>query len=191
MGTITPLRHPPRLFSGEIAACTHLVQVYGEDGVLLHALEGFVTGALRAGDSALVIATSRHLHALEKRLREHGIDVASARKEARYIGELAEDVLDRFMVEGWPDEALFERAFCDLLCRARGEAARRVRVFSEAVAILWMRGEYAATLELERLWGRLCEAESLPVFCAYPRTAFASNAVESIVEICQAHSRVV
>jgi hypothetical protein len=59
------------------------------------------------------------------------------------------------------------------------------------VAILWARGDYAATLQLEQLWTGLCNAEKFPLFCAYPRDGFTRNATESIVEICAVHSKVV
>jgi hypothetical protein len=57
-------------------------------------------------------------------------------------------------------------------------------------AILWARGNHAATIHLELAWARLCAGERLALFCAYPRDTFSRNANESIVEICRLHSRV-
>src|SRR5437016_3370119 len=101
MGSVSPFPRPSReALWGEMSPCAHLVQVYGNDVVFLDALEGFVGSALRAEESAIVIATASHLHALERRMREHGIDVGRAKVENRYIAELAEAVLERFMVDG-------------------------------------------------------------------------------------------
>ncbi len=192
MGTVTALHQPAsHVFWGEMWPCNHVVQVYGDDAVFLDALEGFVGSALRDGESAIVIATAGHLYSFEKRMRDHGIDVGRAKEEHRYVTDLAEEILDRFMVDGWPDEALFLKTVKQLMAVARGDSRRKVRAFGEMVAVLWARGEYAATIHLELLWSKLCDGENFPVFCAYPRDGFARNAVESIVEICRTHSKVI
>lgn len=192
MGTITALPHQhTQIFWGEMAPCEHIVQIYGDDSVFFDALEGFVASALRNGESAIVIATAGHLHTIEKRMRDHGIDVEAAREQNRFVPRLAEEVLERFMVQGWPDPFLFQATILELTALARGDANRKTRAFGEMVALLWARGAHAATLELEKLWNGLCASEQLPLFCAYPKAIFPKNAVESIVEICRAHSLVV
>lgn len=192
MATVTVLPGTrTEIFWGEMAPCEHVVQMYADDSVFLDALEGFVGSALRDGESAIVIATAAHLHGLEKRMRDHGVDVESAVREDRYVARLAEEVLAEFMVQGWPDPALFESTVSRLIEVARGGTNRKVRAFGEMVAILWMRGEHAATLELEERWSKLCRNENFPLFCAYPREGFTKNATESIVDICRAHSRVI
>ena len=190
MGTVTALPQA-KAFWGEMAPCEHVVQIYGDDAVFIDGLEGFVGNALRTGESAIVIATSAHLHALEKRMRERGVDVAKARAENRYVDRLAEETLDLFMVNGWPDEEKFVKCVTELLTLARGEENRKVRAFGEMVALLWAKGRVAATLQLELMWTRFCQAQQFALFCAYPRDGFTKNATESIVEICRAHSKVV
>lgn len=180
----------PQVFWGEMPPCEHVVQIYGDDRVFLDGLEGFVSSGLRNGESAIVIATATHLHGLESRMRESGVDVDRAREENRYIPRLAEEALAGFMVQDWPDEGRFLDVVHDLIRLARGDARRKVRAFGEMVAILWARGNHAATIELELLWSKVCAAERFPLFCAYPRDTFAKNATESIVEICRIHSRI-
>ena len=191
MGTITALPGATQVFWGEMAPCEHAVQIYGDDSVFIDGLEGFIGNALRNGESAVVIATVAHLHALEKRMREHGIDVEGARQENRYVDRLAEEVLSQFMVQGWPDPALFSATVTKLLEIARGQTGRKVRAFGEMVAILWARGEYAATLQMEELWTGLCKQEQFALFCAYPKDGFTKNATESIIDICRTHSKVI
>lgn len=191
MGTVSVLPQvDPHVFWAEMAPCEHVVQIYGDDRVFLDGLEGFVGNGLRQGESVVVIATAMHLHGLEKRMRANGIDVERVRAENRYVARLAEDVLTSFMEKDWPDEQRFVEAVQGLMSLARGPSGRKMRAFGEMVAILWSRGNHAATVHLELLWTRLCAAEKFPVFCAYPRDTFSKNATESIVEICRIHSRV-
>ena len=191
MGTVSVLPQvDPHVFWAEMAPCEHVVQIYGDDRVFLDGLEGFVGNGLRQGESVVVIATAMHLHGLEKRMRNNGIDIDRVRAENRYVARLAEDVLASFMDKDWPDENRFVEAVSGLMQLARGPSGRKMRAFGEMVAILWSRGNHAATVHLELLWTRLCAAEKFPVFCAYPRDTFSKNATESIVEICRIHSRV-
>src|ERR1700674_4885625 len=88
-----------QIFWGEIAPCEHIAQFYEHDGVLLDSLVGFIGGGLKAGESAIVIATSEHLKALEERLQASSVDVATAQSQDRYITLEAEKALDRFMVK--------------------------------------------------------------------------------------------
>lgn len=191
MGTVSVLPNAdPHVFWAEMSPCEHVVQIYGDDRVFLDGLEGFVGNGVRSGESAIVIATAMHLHGLEKRMRANGVDVERARAENRYIPRLAEDVLSTFMEKDWPDEGRFIVAMEELISLARGQQGRKVRAFGEMVAILWSRGNHAATIHLELLWTKVCAAEKFPLFCAYPRDTFSRNATESIVEICRIHTRV-
>ena len=83
------------VFWAEVSPCEHVVQIYGDDRVFLDGLEGFVGNGLRAGEAAVVMATAMHLHGLEKRLRDNGVDVEGLRLQKRYVPLLAEDVLAR------------------------------------------------------------------------------------------------
>lgn len=177
------------IFWGEIPPCEHFVQLYDDDRVFLDTLEGFVGGGLRIGDAVLVIATAAHIKALEDRLIASGLDLSAARSAEQYIPLDAEETLSKFMVNGWPDEDLFERVIRELLVRARKEE-RHVRGFGEMVAILWARGDSGATVRLEHLWKKLCQAEMFSLFCAYPRIGFTQDMSASIKEICEVHSKV-
>lgn len=187
------IRELPRAtnFWAEMAPCDHVVHIYGDDSVFLDALEGFVGAGLQAGEAGIVIATPLHIHGLEARLRGRGIDVEHARADGRLITCPADDTLDRFMVNDWPDEKLFLQTIRAVLDRARGPGNRKIRAFGEMVAILWSRGLIGATLQLEVLWNALIRDESFPLFCAYPRDGFTKNPVESLADIRSLHSRAV
>ena len=191
MGTVSTLpRLKPEVFWAEMSPCEHVVQIYGDDRIFLDGLAGFVGHGLRAGEASIVIATAVHLHGLEERLRATGTDVDRALAQNRYIPRLAEDVLASFMDKEWPDENRFREVLEGLMAKAHGPDNRKVRAFGEMVAILWSRGNHAATIHLELLWSKLCAEQKFALFCAYPRDTFSKNATESIVEICRIHSRV-
>ena len=191
MGTVSVLRKlDPQAPWVEMSPCEHVVQIYGSDRVFIDGLDSFVGHGLRNGEAVIVIATAMHLHGLEERLRAGGIDVERARAENRYVPRLAEDLLDGCMDAEWPDEHSFTGVLDDVVGRARGEGHRKVRAFCEMSAILWARGNHAATIHMELLWSKACSSRKLALFCAYPRDTFSRNATESIVEICRMHSRV-
>jgi hypothetical protein len=166
------------------------VQIYSDTGAFIDSLVGFVASGIRTGESVLFIATAPHRLAIEMRLKERGIDVDRTRASDRYIDLDAADVLAEFMVDGWPDDELFAATIRRLLDIARRDG-RRVRAFGEMVAILWARGEHAATVRLEHLWHNLCHSDGFSLYCAYPRVGFTRDAETSIAEICAAHSRVI
>jgi len=179
-----------KVFWAEIAPCEHIAQFYSDDGVLLDTLTGFVGGGLKAGESTIVVATADHLKLLEQRLSASGLDVAVARSKHQYIDMLAEEALSEFMVKRWPDDQLFSNFVTELITRAR-KNGRRVRAFGEMVAILWARGDTAATVRLEFLWQQLCRNQDFSLFCAYPKAGFTDDPSNSLAKICQAHSRVI
>jgi hypothetical protein len=178
------------IFWGELAPCEHVVQIYEDEVVFLDALEEFVDSGLRADEAVVVIATSLHLNALEDRLQANGFDLNAARARDQYIPLDAQATLSKFVVNGWPDDALFETLVGQILGRAR-KHGRRVRAFGEMVALMWHQGCQGGTVRLEHLWHRLCEKESFPLFCAYPRSGFTEDAPAAMKTICEAHSKVV
>lgn len=182
-------RAPPA-FWGEIAPCDHFVQIYETDAVFLDTLEGFIGGALVGEDAAIVIATKPHLDALNARLRERGVDLAAAIASDQYIPLEADHTLSLFMVDHWPDDDRFQAVVKELLARAQ-RGGRRVRAFGEMVAVLWARGDAAATVRLEHLWRHLCDDRQFSLFCAYPKAGFTKDATASIQEVCDAHTRVI
>jgi DcmR-like sensory protein len=178
------------IFWAEIAPCDHVVQIYENDAVFLDALAGFVGGGINAGECVILIASETHLNALEKRLKSFGVRVDTLIKDDRYIPLNAEETLSKFMVNGWPDEDLFNKTVSDLINRA-GLRNRRVRAFGEMVAVLWAQGLAGATVNLEHLWNKFCEKQAFSLFCAYPKSGFTQDINESINNICGCHSKMI
>jgi hypothetical protein len=175
-------------FWGEIAPTEHVVQIYEDDQAFLELLEGFVSGGIKAGDCVIVIATAAHLTSLEDRLKKDGFNVFDLALRDQYIPLDAEETLAKFMIGNWPDPNLFRHLLTGLIHRAKRNK-RPVRAFGEMVALLWSKGLNGATVQLEHLWNKFCESESFALFCAYPKSGFTENAVESIMHICGSHSK--
>jgi hypothetical protein len=93
------------------------------------------------------------------------------------------------MVQNWPDEQRFAHSVERLIRRAATND-RRVRAFGEMVALLWARGQVAATVRLEHLWTQFCNSHLFALFCAYPRAGITENPADSFAVICAAHTQV-
>jgi hypothetical protein len=148
----------------------HLVQLYGEDDQLLTGnVVRYLREGLKRGEGLLVIATPSHREAIVRQLGEEDAGTAAAIGGGRLILLDASETLDRFMVNGEPDWALFKEAVggrCEALGARVGE--RGIRAFGEMVGVLWLKGQHSAAIRLEEFWNRLLEDHAICLYCAYP-----------------------
>lgn len=165
----------------------HLVQLYEDESRLLRALEWYVLSGLEGGGAVVTIATEVRQRELERRLGHRGLEIA--RRDGRFIALRAEDVMVRFMVDGWPVARLFEQVLSEVLARARAGRSRPVRAYGEMVALLMAQGNLEATLRLEQLWTSLLEREGIALFCGYPRSVFGDDSA-TLRLVCDAHTHV-
>lgn len=179
-----------QVFWGEIAPCDHLVQVYENEKIFLDTLEGFTGTGFLANDSVVIIATSKHLDALNSRLRSQGFDLNALAAADQYIPIDADDLLSILVVDGWIDENIFNSFITDIVNRAK-QRNGKVRAFGEMVAVLWEQGNCGATVQLENLWNQLHGKSPFTLFCAYPKTGFSQSAHDSIDTICKQHAKVI
>ena len=171
------------------------MQFYGDDGVLLHELNGHIGTALAEGSSAIVIATAGHIDGLAHKLKSRGIDPSNAEAEGRYVALHASEVLTKFMVDRRPDRRRFSRTMGEIIARAASasrDEKHRVVAFGEMVALLWAEGQSEAAIELEKLWNELAKTYSFSLRCAYPIQGFSrQDMAESLLKICSEHTGVV
>ena len=179
-----------QVFWGEIAPCDHMVQVYENEKIFLDTLEGFTGTGFLANDSVVIIATSKHLDALNTRLISQGFDLNALIGSDQYIPIDAEDLLSVFLVDGWIDEKIFNSFITDIVSRAKQHNGK-VRAFGEMVAVLWEKGHCGATVQLENLWNQLHGKSPFTLFCAYPKTGFTQSHSDSIDMICKQHAKVI
>jgi hypothetical protein len=166
------------ILSGKCGQNSHFVRFYDNDKVLLDEVAAFVDQALCAGGKGIVIATAEHRDALAKRLDRPGAQLTWLDADA---------TLAAFMVDGWPDRALFDEVVGGLVAGACA-GGTRLHAFGEMVALLCMRGQYEAALELERLWNALAERIAFSLFCGYPWSLFPSaQLANAFQQVCAEH----
>ncbi len=179
-----------QVFWGEIAPCDHVLQIYENDKIFLDSLEGFVGSGLLAGDGVIIIATAAHRAALEARMEKQGFDMSALTANSQFIALDAQETLNKFMVNNWPDEKLFFKLINSLLERML-LLNGKVRAFGEMVAILWEQGFNGATVQLESLWNQLHKQDAFTLFCAYPKIGFTGDINSSINHICAEHHKMI
>ena len=170
------------------------MQFYSDDAILLDGLTQFVEVALNAGNAAIVVATESHRDRLLLRLQAHGLDVASAIEEGRYIALDAADVLPTFMVNGMLDPVLFLEGFSKLILKAANASKREhpyVAVFGEGADLLWKHGNVEAAIQDEKLCNELTKRYDVDILCGYSLGSAEAGMDNDVFQrICAEHSAV-
>jgi len=86
------------------------------------------------GRLGIVIATKAHRDELNRRLQALGLDTARSAKQGRFVMLDADETLSKFMVDGWPDEAMFSEVIGSVIQRVTSAvkgAQPRVAAFGE------------------------------------------------------------
>jgi hypothetical protein len=180
----------PKIFWGELAPSDHLVHIYEHEETFLNLLEGFVIAGINNLECVIIIATESHLNALNNRLKAQGFNINSLCQDQQYIPLDANATLSKFMVNGWPDEKLFNTSIAQIVKLAH-DRNRQIRAFGEMVTVLWSKGLNGATVHLETLWNRFCASQPFSLFCAYPKAGFTQSPADSLHKICCAHTKII
>jgi hypothetical protein len=179
----------------ELDRSPHAIQFYSGDGFMLDSLSRFVSTALEAGDSCLVLATQAHLEGLAERLKARGVDTARAVKARRYVTVDAVQVLSRLIVDGKLDKTRFDEfmreVFLPLKAAAEGKV-KRVAASGEVVGLLWADGKAEAAIELERLWNEVAKQGPYCLRCFYQIACFSdAGQNEQFLKLCAEHADVI
>ncbi|MBY4897058.1 ATP-binding protein [Cupriavidus sp. AU9028] len=153
---------------------THVVRFYEDDALLIGDVRDFADEALRRGGSAILIATEEHLARLVPML--HGLGPGRGNQpwfSGKLIALPAQAALDRFMVDGWPDERRFMETVGELVAK-QARQSTPVHAFGEMVALLCEQGLHEAALRLEAMWNGLLRDHAFKLLCAYPQRVFGS-----------------
>jgi len=158
----------------------HEAGFYSDERYLLDEITQFVGAGLRAGNAAIVVATESHRDRLLPRLEAHGVDIAAAVEQGRYIALDAADALPTFMLRDVPDPVRFLKVLGNLISTAakavKGKQAR-VAIFGEMCHLLWAQGHTEAAIQVEKLGNHLAKTYDIDILCGYslgvrPRIAF-------------------
>jgi PAS domain S-box-containing protein len=169
----------------------HRVRFYDDDDLLMTEVGDFIDAALRVGGSAIIIATPDHVSALRRRFCESWIDPQQvAALAAKLSFHDAEETLNRFMIDGWPDESRFDTVVGKIVRVACAEGGI-VHAFGEMVALLCARDQFDAAIRLEEMWNTLAGETHFSLFCAYPWKLFPTTESSSAFRaVCNAHSHI-
>jgi len=170
----------------------HEVQFYADDESRVRGFMHFIAAALKAGNSAIVLATESHRNALFTSLRMQGLDIAAAIEQGRYISVDNGEILGSFMVGGLPDRDRFLGVIGDLVTSAATHARGphpHVVLCGECAPLLWARGEGEAAVRLEQLASEAAEVHDVAILCGYRSKRFYSEEDNDIFRrVCAQHS---
>jgi len=164
----------------------HAVRFYDDEAFMAAEVARYIATGLRTGHVGLVIARAEMREMVARDLALRGLP--------RPCDDLlmldAQETLDSFMIEGWPDEARF-RAVIGPHVERGASGGRMLCAFGEMVALLAEAGRHDAAVRLEQLWNELHGLHSFALLCAYPLRVFAGEAGgRSFQRVCSAHQHV-
>ena len=172
----------------------HEVAFYSDDEAFVFGFTRFIEAALQAGNAVIVVATESHRNRLLQRLQEHGVDVAAAMEQGRYVSLDVAETLSTFMVNDLPDSARCLKVAGDLVMEAakaaQGEAPR-VAICGEIAPSLWAQGKADAAIQVEHLWDEIAKNCKVDILCGYVLNSSQREQEGDIYErICAEHSGV-
>ena len=168
----------------------HAVRFYQNAESLSRLVAEFVGEGLVKTEPAILIATPDHAALIMQELESRSFDLTRLEKNGDLFLLDAEKTLNKFMIDGMPDHARFERTMVPVIekaCRNRQDCT--IRAYGEMVDVLWKRDQTVAATRLEMLWNDLASTHQFSLLCGYSMGNFyKATAVE---EICGHHSHVV
>lgn len=168
------------------SASNHSVQFYILDSQLERAIAHFAVAALADGEAVVIAATPQHRVAVTRLLASH----AEPAQLRRVISIDAAGLLQSCLVDGQPDQDLFDQAIGDVVTRAL-TMAPRVAIYGELVALLSAEGNHDHALELEGFWHDLLARCPVSLLCGYDLRSFARRSDGAKLDrVCAAHDRV-
>jgi hypothetical protein len=154
----------------------HFVQFYGtDDSLLTRNITLYLSEGLKRGEGALVIASGQRNEALVAHLRDAGAEPEQAMRQRKILFLDAQQTLDRFMVDGQPDQRRFERTLEAAMAQVDAPEDGGLRAYGEMVGVLWQAGQFSAAILLEQYWNEVLNRSSFNLFCGYPIDPFAKD----------------
>jgi CheY-like chemotaxis protein len=156
-------------------ARSHEVEFYSDDEAFVAGFTYFIEAALKAGNAVIVAATESHGKSLLQRLQEHGVDIAAAIEQGRYLPLDVADTLSTFMGNDLPDPVRFFGVVGDLIAaaaRATAGEQSRVAICGECASILWAQGNADAAIQLEQFCNQLTKRYGIDILCGFSLSSF-------------------
>jgi len=177
-------------FWSNIARYDHVVQLYDDDEVFIDTLTGFVEDAIHSDENAVVIATDRHLNALERRMARNGLHIDKLMLEVQFIPLDVEEIIAEFMIDGNADESRIKETISSLFIKA-GYNKKKFRLSGEIAPTLFAQGHREVATRVEHLTETFNHESPGSIFCAYSKNIFCDNAMNFSDAICDEHSKII
>jgi MEDS: MEthanogen/methylotroph, DcmR Sensory domain len=168
----------------------HFVQLYArDDQLLIRNVSRYLLEGLRLGDGLVMIANGDHASAIVHSLAEQSPAAAEAITNGWFAVLDAETTLEKFLVDGQPDQDLFRTVVGGTLSEVKARSSTgRVRAFGEMVAVLWEAGRQSAAIRLEEFWNELLAGSLCSLFCAYSIDIFEDPQTDSLAGVIGVHT---
>ena len=177
-------------FWTDVARHDHVVQLYENDGVFLDTLTGFIEATIHADENVVVVATDRHLSALEARLISYGVEIEKMISENRFIPLNVEETIAEFMIDGKLDEALLLKSAYDLLTKA-GYGKRKFKMFGEIAPTLMAEGYKEIPMRIEQIFDEVFHEHRSCLYCGYSKKLFTGDLLPYRSPVCNVHSKII
>lgn len=167
----------------------HLVQFFGgnEERLVLN-VGRYLSASLRGGGGAMIVAARARREAIVRDICER---LGEASSPDRLVLLDQHETLERIMVEGRPDAALFGAAV-GAVARELHERCAAFCAYGEMVGALWARGNSDAAAALEELWNDLRRSLDFGLYCGYPLDVLTDEfQIGSVRQVLSSHTRVV
>jgi len=168
----------------------HDVIFYSDDRHLLDNVTRFIGAALKAGNTAVVVATESHRDSLLPSLQAYGVDMSASIEQGRYIAVDAADAISEFVLDNAVDAVRFMNAFGKLIStalRAANGHSPHVSFFGEGSQLLRAQGKVEAAIQDEQLCNQLVKMYDVEIMCAYSVGGLEDHIFQ---QICAVHSAV-
>lgn len=167
---------------------THRVGFYDGHVELVSTVVDYLFVGLRAGQPAVVIATSEHATEFVIGLQRRGIDVEGKAAQRDFILLDARQTLSAVLRGRMPDRELFDATVGNILeAVERRRPGTVARAYGEMVDILCRDGNAKGAIALEKLWNEMMRKHPFSLLCAYSdgRSLQANRGL--VDEICAQH----
>jgi hypothetical protein len=166
----------------------HDVQLFDDLDSLTETLTAYLFEGWQEDDTLLVVARPQLWSSVSGQLESLGYSVDDAIRSRRLSVLNARTVLGTLMRNGRIVHEKFEQKVASLV-RSLSEAfGRPLRIYGEMVDVLAAEENFAAVIELERLWNQLTRECSFKLLCGYSSAHFGDERTAATLKrICAEH----
>ena len=153
----------------------HDVVFYSNDMICMDALADFTAKSLKAGKTAIVVATKPHREGFLQKMKTDyvEVDIDGAIQQGACITLDSIETLSAITVNGEPDrDKLFESVGGLIESATKRTHDQRLAACGECAPLLWADGKKEAAIRIEQLWDELAKTYGMDLLCTYPLSGF-------------------